>query len=350
MGCVCSGGIDKKSKAQNETQVEMEVVFRECNRGYIHFVEPSSGALERIWQKIDADGSGFLDRMEVKQLLQNYFQLSHEKFSSEHIQQTEYNEFQSEMFGLALMAQSFVSQELLQEFESDPQIAVDHLISELDLSDSGNVSKEDFMKQAPIVLFNQTFFAKAHEIFSKNLLHEKLHANLTMAHARSTICEQEVFERILACTPAYLYWLTWKKLFDLNEDGTSFTTLIDRVGGARETLIIVKTNEGDIIGAFTSVPLKFDGKVGGNSDCFVFSVEFGELQQYKNIDDNHQGYWCIDKENIRFGIDKKQCSLFIGENFSRGTSQSSATFGNHPPLTQSTEFKISAVEVWATEE
>jgi len=111
-------------------------------------------------------------------------------------------------------------------------------------------------------------------------------------------------------------------------------------------MLVLKTSENNVIGAFSSVPFKFD--VHGNQDCFLFSLENRDILVY-DTSENDQNCWCIDRNSIRFGIEDRKSSLFIAKDFSYGTSGTSNAFGLHAPLTHSYMFQILAVEVWSPE-
>jgi len=165
---------------------------------------------------------------------------------------------------------------------------------------------------------------------------------------KSKLFTDAIFGILVACTPKHLHPLTWKKIFDLEQDGRSFKALKRRIDSmkAKYTMLILKTSEDTIIGAFSSARFKFDGKIRGNDACFLFSLDDKDICVYDASHTDHN-CWCMDKTSIRFGIANRKSSLFIAKDFAYGTSGTSPTFGLHAPLTRFHRFEILRVEVWS---
>ena len=51
-----------------------------------------------------------------------------------------------------------------------------------------------------------------------------------------------------------------QNMLSLHEDGRKFKTLKKRLKSVKEAMIILKTSENNVVGAFSGVPFKFDGK------------------------------------------------------------------------------------------
>jgi len=83
----------------------------------------------------------------------------------------------------------------------------------------------------------------------------------------------EDMRNILMGCPKYCYWMEWHLLYTTGKDGFSFSSVKNAVGSLHEALIIIKTTDDTLLGGFASEHIKFDGKVHGNPDDFVFNKE-----------------------------------------------------------------------------
>lgn len=343
MGCVCAGPQPYNEDDHDTESCSMDEVFQLNIEGNVEEILVSAGQLERIWSRVDRNDSGFLDEKEVESMIRNFLHLGKEHFSNEELQTHTIDDFMDNMFGLALIAQKFTDNDILTEFEINPKPIVDSIIKELDITGNGKIEKWEFIKRAPEVLFNKEFFHQAGELYTESVYTERLERlNIKDSH----LAEPKIFQQILKACPSYLYWMDWQKLYDISIDGCSMSTLQNKIKTQRETLFIIKTTEGEIFGTYNAEKLKFDSNLHGNTDYFLWVAKNERVVCFKNKNNEYQNFFTGDRESIRWGTDENDCSLYIGEEFSRGSCGTSHTYGSHPPLSENKEFRISGLEVW----
>ena len=120
-----------------------------------------------------------------------------------------------------------------------------------------------------------------------------------------------------------------------------------------ESVLLVRTRDGESFGAFTTEHWRVSPRYYGTGESFVFQMLNSEL------DDETDGVrvfrWT--KRNDYFVFGRNECvavgggrgfALWLDEELSRGNSSRSDTFGNEP-LSSTHEFEVSCVELWTFE-
>jgi len=148
---------------------------------------------------------------------------------------------------------------------------------------------------------------------------------------------------------------TWKRLFSISVHGDCVSTMMDRCGHFRHTLLVVRTVEGTILGGFASEPWKpracFDQcQYYGNGHSFLFSTfpprQDGKLNVYKWVGANDYCQLCdIQCGRIALG-GGGNFGLVLQENFTRGSSGPCATFENSCLVPGNGSFNIFEFEVY----
>ncbi|PAV60267.1 hypothetical protein WR25_07129 isoform B [Diploscapter pachys] len=80
------------------------------------------------------------------------------------------------------------------------------------------------------------------------------HRDIFTESFKSDIVDSEIAIDLMAALPPRLQLATPVLLFRLSQDGASFTKLWNNIDEASQTLILIRTSEGDIFGAFCSSP------------------------------------------------------------------------------------------------
>lgn len=80
--------------------------------------------------------------------------------------------------------------------------------------------------------------------------------------------------------PASLRWSRWKRIYSLGRDGDTFETMITKVKGYKNTLLVVQTTAGAIFGGFageewSSRPTGSSGAFYGNGQSLLYSFDLG---------------------------------------------------------------------------
>lgn len=169
--------------------------------------------------------------------------------------------------------------------------------------------------------------------------------------------------------PARMNMKTWCRLYSLNRDGSCFETMINSTKGSKESLIVMKTDIGDILGGFVDSGWFKQKNIGffltqswkfyGGGESFVFcnnplknKNNEGQNSSEEKIDphDNNNmiNELCIypwsskndfiqacDMRNGRMGMGGgHEFAWIVQDNFSIGMTGPSATFDS-PPLVSS---------------
>jgi len=171
--------------------------------------------------------------------------------------------------------------------------------------------------------------------------------------------------------------MTWTRCYSLSRDGCSFHTFLKRCQKFQNTLVVIKTTAGDILGGFAdstwsrstnSSERKSSKSFYGGGKCFLFAtnpdlsvgeVEFDASMPMKNIDeaeklhlykwsgDNTYNQICdVIEEKIAMG-GGGSFGWIVQDNFAYGSTGCSCTFLN-PPLTKGMDggFQILDLEVY----
>ena len=150
----------------------------------------------------------------------------------------------------------------------------------------------------------------------------------------------------------------WKRLYSVARDGDSFLTFLDNVQHEKHTIIVVKTMEEDILGAFVDTEwerghgiehVSFYGT--GQSFVFAFNAPQQQLSIYKWTGKNNYNQLC-DASTTMIALGgggyDANFGLCIEECFRKGSSGDCETYGN-PPLASKEFFDILAFEVYGFE-
>jgi hypothetical protein len=180
--------------------------------------------------------------------------------------------------------------------------------------------------------------------------------------------------------PARIRDKAWRLRYSTRRDGVSLRTMYRSAAGAKvgeflfifvwaiglrrrvlftgdrqceESVLLVRTRDGESFGAFTTEHWRVSPRYYGTGESFVFQMLNSQL------DDETDGVrvfrWT--KRNDYFVFGRNECvavgggrgfALWLDEELVRGNSSRSDTFGNEP-LSSSHEFEVSCVELWTFE-
>lgn len=154
----------------------------------------------------------------------------------------------------------------------------------------------------------------------------------------------------------------YHQLYTSLSDGLSFNRLQNALlGYGGPTLLILRSGEGDLFGAFTGSSWKETKAFYGNSDCFLFQL-LPHVAVYRPSGNENNFMYCnsfarsrgYDNQahGIGFGGTVTEPRLFIAEAWENcAASSRDLTFANGPLLgsavnTSNKKFDLEAVEVW----
>jgi len=157
-------------------------------------------------------------------------------------------------------------------------------------------------------------------------------------HAPPIISEEMLRQLVEDGLPSsFQIYSNWKRLFSISVHGDCVSTMMERCGHFRRTLIVGKAGDGTILGGFASEPWRprhsFDRcQYYGNGASFLFSSfpqrRDGKLNVYKWVGANDYCQLCdITAGRIALG-GGGSFGLVLQDNFIRGSSGHCATFEN----------------------
>ena len=192
-----------------------------------------------------------------------------------------------------------------------------------------------------------------------------------------TVAQAHALTRAL---PARIRDKAWRLRYSTRRDGVSLRTMYRSAAGAKvgefvfifvwaigmrrrvlftgdrqceESVLLVRTKDGESFGAFTTEHWRVSPRYYGTGESFVFQMLNSQL------DDETDGVrvfrWT--KRNDYFVFGRNECvavgggrgfALWLDEELVRGNSSRSDTFGNEP-LSSTHEFEVSCVELWTFE-
>ena len=134
---------------------------------------------------------------------------------------------------------------------------------------------------------------------------------------------------------------SWRLIFSVSVDGTSYHSLYAATEAALHCFILVRTQAGDKIGAFLTAGLKKSSRFYGSGEMFVFNFK-PTVNIYKATLKNSEFISSTMSEII---IGGNNAAIWIDERLLNGISEPSETFGS-PSLTTDSQFTVMECEVW----
>ncbi|KAL7580988.1 hypothetical protein ACA910_005801 [Epithemia clementina (nom. ined.)] len=159
--------------------------------------------------------------------------------------------------------------------------------------------------------------------------------------------------------PESLQGNRWERCFAIGRDGDSFVSFLDRCAPYRQTLLVVQTTEGHVLGGFAMQT--WEGQEGfgkrncyyGTGQSFLFSITPEDMthptgskaQIYKWTGTNDYCQICdVESAKIAMG-GGGDFGIIVEDCFLRGQTGFCGTYDN-PPLTADGFFEVAALEVY----
>ncbi|XP_055304380.1 GTPase-activating protein skywalker isoform X2 [Sitodiplosis mosellana] len=201
---------------------------------------------------------------------------------------------------------------------------------------------------------------------SKGLVHSRSSDNLPTSQSQvniqmisHTLSIRELFT-LWSWLPARITMYTPTLLYTTEEHGCSLTTFYVRVEQHEPTLLMIKTCNNEVFGAYCSTRwfernLKDDNghrqAYFGTGETFLFSL-YPDRAKYpwvgidsdKNLGHGSELFMAADASMITIGGGGSQ-AIWMDENMRYGKTDSCTTF-NNPPLCKSGDFEIRVLEVY----
>lgn len=157
------------------------------------------------------------------------------------------------------------------------------------------------------------------------------------------ILSPRMLEQLVDNLPPTVKTMTWKRLFALGRDGDSFEMMLDRVHTFTNTIVVVETTWGHILGGYASAPWDRQGGMTrsfyGSGQSFLFANHPDDGSSFNDDDDDelHVYKWTGNNNYCQVcDVDDGQLAmggggafgLIVEENFSKGSTGRCSTFDN----------------------
>jgi len=198
-----------------------------------------------------------------------------------------------------------------------------------------------------------------HEVFPVHLVDEP-EEDLRLS---PRILNEAMFHQIVnEAIPRSLRIYKWERIFSISRDGDAFITMLEKCSDYKNTLMVIRTTKGHILGGFASE--EWRGQESrqerktyfGTGTCFLFSNSpesptgnpESQLNLYPWTGSNDYCQICdADRQYIAMGGGDGHFGLVVKEGFLYGTTGRCATF-NNPQLIPGIDgtFDVQDFEVW----
>lgn len=150
--------------------------------------------------------------------------------------------------------------------------------------------------------------------------------------------------RIRGSLPTRFKYAGWLLLFQLSRDGKSYTTFYDKTQRHEPLVLLIRTADGEKIGAYISNGLKMSRRYYGSGETFVFKLNPEYTAYHWSIANGNQYFVASSCEEIALG-GGGDSALWLDGEFRTGISEPCKTY-NSPGLCSKTRFDVLEVEVW----
>eukprot|EP00967_Tisochrysis_lutea_P126448 scaffold213812_cov19-Tisochrysis_lutea.AAC.1 len=153
---------------------------------------------------------------------------------------------------------------------------------------------------------------------------------------------------LVEAVPRALRLRKWTLAFSTEVDGYSLQSLLRKVEGRSESVLLLRDSGGAVFGAFISQPWRSGPRYFGTGETFLFSTRRSEgeepqLRTFRWTRANDH-FVHVDCGGLAFG--SPECGLAIDASLEAGSSRISRTYGNDP-LASANDFTCVRLEVWA---
>ena len=166
---------------------------------------------------------------------------------------------------------------------------------------------------------------------------------------QSEILNNNQLKEIHCHLPYFHQYASLYRIFSLSTDGSALKSFYKKNEGIKNTILVIKDDEGNIFGAYASDAFYPSSTFCGTPDSFLFTFyKEDKIHVYKATEINDHYMYC-DNEQVCFGNTDDYFSLSLKNNLLDGYSNTTTTYQNKS-LNNKEKFVIVKLEVWAFKE
>jgi hypothetical protein len=164
----------------------------------------------------------------------------------------------------------------------------------------------------------------------------------------SKILTEKKLIEIHSHLPYYHQYKDFKLLYNMDKDGTSLSTMIEKGSEYENTLLFIKTLKNEIFGAYLSESLRIKyNDFYGTAETFIFTFYDTDKIRVFPATQINDLYIYTDPEKLAFGCSDDNFSLSLENDFKNCFSGKTVTYNNLPLFKEKTENAIVVnCELW----
>ena len=161
----------------------------------------------------------------------------------------------------------------------------------------------------------------------------------------SDILSERQLRELHSHLPYYHQYKSLKQVYSTKRNGTLLHTLYYRAEGIKNTILLVKTTDNEIFGAYISEDLKIHNKFYGTGECFLFTFFKTERIHVFPSTGINEYYIYSDEQMLCLGCSDKCFGINLDSDLLEGYTKHTETYKN-PPLCSTEYFYIGVIELW----
>ena len=161
----------------------------------------------------------------------------------------------------------------------------------------------------------------------------------------SEILNNEQLKELHSRLPNYHQYTTLYRIFSLSVDGSDLKSFYNKCEGINNSILLIKDDEKNIFGAYSSEVFTPTSKFSGTGECFLFTFYKGNKIHVFGATGINDNYMYCDHEQICFGCSNDYFSLSLRNHLLDGYSKSTETYHNEP-LNDKDSFVIFKLELF----
>ena len=164
----------------------------------------------------------------------------------------------------------------------------------------------------------------------------------------SKILTQKKLIEIHSHLPYYHQYKDFKLLYNMDKDGTSLMTMIDKGSEYENTILFVKTVKNEIFGAYLSESLRIKyHDFYGTAETFIFTFYDTNKIRVFHATQANDLYIYTDPDKIAFGCSDDNFSLSLENDFKDCFTGTTVTYNNSPLWKEKTDNAVVVnCELW----